>query len=53
MKCITCKTVMKCIDDVNGASVRIDWLECPKCKSQAEVVFGQNGKYIEKVTWNR
>lgn len=53
MKCITCKTEMKCIDDVNEISTRIDWLECPKCKSKAEVTFGSNGEYIEKVIWDR
>lgn len=51
MKCHTCKTEMKCYDDVNDMSVRIDWLKCPKCNSWAEVTYGNNGEYIEKVIW--
>ena len=53
MKCMTCKTEMECIDDVNNNEIRIDWLECPKCKSRAEVIFGNCGEYIKKVIWNR
>lgn len=53
MECITCKETMKCVNDVNDISIRIDWLECPKCKSTAEVIYGANGKYITKVTWKR
>ena len=53
MKCITCKTEMKCFDDVNEISTRIDWLKCPKCKSTAEVTFGGHGEYIAKVIWDR
>lgn len=44
---------MKCIDDVNGAQVRIDWFECPKCKSQAQVNYGNRGEHIESVQWKR
>jgi hypothetical protein len=43
MECITCKTKMKCVDDVNDISTRIDWLECSKCKSKAEIQYGENG----------
>lgn len=32
MECFTCKSDMKCTDDVNDINVRIDWFECPKCK---------------------
>jgi len=53
MKCLTCQTTMKCYDDVNDISVRIDWVKCPKCGSQAEIQYGNNGEYIEKVIWNR
>lgn len=53
MECITCKTKMKCVDDVNDISIRIDWEECPKCGSKAEIQYGENGKYITKVIWQR
>ena len=53
MECYTCHEQMKCVDDVNEISIRIDWFECPKCKSKADVEYGQNGKYITKVTWKR
>ena len=53
MECPTCKTKMVCYDDVNDMSVRIDWVRCPKCDSKAEIQYGQNGKYIEKINWNR
>lgn len=53
MECHTCRTKMKCYDDVNDISTRIDWLKCPKCGSWAEVEYGENGKYINKVTWKR
>jgi hypothetical protein len=44
---------MRCVDDVNDEAVRIDWLKCERCGSKAEIVYGRNGRYIEKVTWNR
>lgn len=53
MECITCKTEMICENDVNDISNRIDWLVCPKCNSVAEIRYGGNGKYIEKVIWDR
>jgi Zn finger protein HypA/HybF involved in hydrogenase expression len=53
MKCFTCKTEMKCTDDINEETVRIDWLECPKCNSNAYVSYGNHGEYIEKVVWKR
>lgn len=53
MKCITCKTKMICIDDVNDISVRIDLEECPECKSIAEIHYGENGRYVEKIIWER
>ena len=53
MKCYTCKSKMKCIDDVNTNQVRIDWYECDKCKSTATIVYGDNGKYIKDVEWKR
>jgi Zn finger protein HypA/HybF involved in hydrogenase expression len=53
MKCHTCKTQMKCTDDVNDQTVRVDWFECPKCHSTSEIHYGNNGEYIEKVIWKR
>jgi len=56
MKCITCETEMKCVNDVNDISTRIDWLDCPKCGSTAEITYGTNGaerQLIKKVIWNR
>lgn len=53
MKCITCKTKMKCEDDINEISIRVDFEYCPKCGSVAEIVYGNNGEYVEKVTWKR
>ena len=53
MNCLNCKTEMKCIDDVNEISVRIDWEECPVCKSQAEIIFDRNDMSIEKIIWTK
>lgn len=44
---------MKCVNDVNEILVRIDWEECPKCGSKCEIIYGNNGEYIKKVTWDR
>jgi len=53
MKCIKCKTEMACYNDVNDISVRIDWLRCSKCSSEAEVVYSTNGdRRVIKLTWN-
>jgi len=53
MKCITCKTIMICIDDVNDISTRIDFVKCPKCGSKADIIYGNNGEYINQVNWWR
>ena len=37
MKCIPCGEVMKCYDDVVTETVRIDWLECLRCNSFAQI----------------
>jgi hypothetical protein len=44
---------MKCTDDVNQETVRIDWLECPKCGSKAEIRYYNHGECIEKAIWIR
>lgn len=53
MECLTCSTKMQCYNDVNDISTRIDWVKCPKCGSEAEIRYGENGKYITEVTWKR
>ncbi len=53
MKCFTCKTEMKCISDVNEILVRIDFEECPKCGSHADIIYGKNGEYINQINWWR
>lgn len=53
MECITCKEKMVCYDDVNATHARIDWLNCPKCESKAEVNYSVTKGYITKVTWTR
>jgi hypothetical protein len=52
MKCLLCETEMKCENDVNDISTRIDWLSCTKCGSVAEVQYGNNGE-LSKVIWEK
>jgi Zn finger protein HypA/HybF involved in hydrogenase expression len=53
MKCFTCHTEMECYNDVNNISTRIDFVKCPKCGSEANIIYGNNGEYIKKVEWFR
>lgn len=53
MKCYTCKSTMRCYDDINNEMSRVDYYECTKCKSKALVIYGNNGEYINKVVWER
>jgi len=53
MNCFTCKNEMVCVDDVNEISVRMDFVKCPKCNSEAEIYYGKNGEYIKEVVWRR
>jgi hypothetical protein len=53
MDCITCKTPMKCYDDVNDISVRIDWVICPKCGAKAEIHYDPQKHCIIKVIWEK
>ncbi len=53
MKCFTCKSRMKCVDDANDIDIRIDWFECPKCSSKSEVRYGDNGEYTKSVYWKK
>ena len=39
MKCLECGTEMKCADDVNTISTRIDWEKCPKCGATVEIEY--------------
>ena len=52
MKCFTCKVDMVCVDDVNFEGVRIDFMECPKCKSSADISYDRNMN-IKEINWSR
>ena len=53
MECFTCKTTMKCINDVVTETIRLDFKECPKCKSVATITMHPRKNYITKVEWKR
>ena len=53
MRCLTCSTIMKCVNDVNESHTRIDFVECPKCDSKADIIISVNNGHIEKVNWTR
>ena len=53
MKCYTCKTKMKCYDDVVAIGTRLDFLKCPLCNSKATIHYGNDGEYITGVEWKR
>ena len=54
MKCIVCESEMKCVDDVNDVSTRIDWMECPVCGTKAEIIYtNTTHPCIEKVTFTK
>lgn len=53
MRCFTCKTEMKCYNDVCEEGARIDFVECPKCQSRADIIYGNRGEYINRVLWFR
>lgn len=53
MKCIICNVEMRCVDDVNDISTKIDWVVCPVCGTKAEINFTADRKNIEKVIWER
>lgn len=53
MECYTCKDKMKCVDDINQEMLRVDFFECTRCESVAEVTYGAHGKYILTVSWKR
>jgi len=53
MKCFTCKTEMKCTNDVVYDLRRIDWLICPKCGSVSEIIYDIKDNFITGVTWYR
>ena len=36
MECYTCKSIMKCVDDINTGFLKLEYYECPKCKSKQE-----------------
>lgn len=53
MNCFICQEKMQCYDDAVDEHLRADWLRCPNCKSHAEIIYGDGGKVIERVTWTR
>lgn len=53
MNCILCNTEMTCVDDVVTEMLRIDWLECTKCKSHSQIKYGDNGRVIDEIVWKR
>lgn len=53
MDCFTCQTAMKNVNDVVTNSVRIDWKQCPKCGSVAQINYNPIKLYIESVHWKR
>ena len=54
MKCLECGTEMKCADDVNTISTRIDWGKCPKCGATVEIeYFSGVDLKLKRVLWER
>ena len=53
MICHCCNEQMKCVDDVNEISTRIDWMRCPKCNSFAEIEYDTSSHKIIQVVWKR
>lgn len=51
MKCFKCNTEMKCYDDINYETVRMDFEKCPKCNSKAEIIYNISTHTISKVIW--
>lgn len=53
-ECLTCHEKMICVNDVVEETTRLDFLECPKCKSSAEVAYNPKGTpYITNFRWWR
>lgn len=53
MTCLCCGEQMKCVDDVNNNTTRLDWERCPKCNSFAEIEYNVHNGNIETVLWKR
>jgi hypothetical protein len=53
LDCIMCGTEMICTNDVNEEMYRIDFVDCPKCKSQATVIYEDRGKVVSRIEWRR
>lgn len=53
IKCYTCCEVMKCVDDINQEHLRVDWYNCPRCSSWAEVILDSKDYYVKSVEWHR
>ena len=53
MECYICKEKeMKCIDDVNYETARIDWFECQNCGVKATVEYSPTDRsHVKKTTF--
>lgn len=49
--CVKCRTKMDCIDDINYDTVRIDYYQCPNCKSQETVQYNPHSMELIKLEW--
>lgn len=43
---------MECIDDICYTTVRIDFEQCPKCHSKADIIYNSKNE-IAKVEWSK
>lgn len=51
MNCFKCQSEMKCYDDINYDTIRIDFEKCPVCNSKAEIRYNIHDRNISKVIW--
>lgn len=51
MRCLKCNTQMDCVDDVVTTFLRVDWFECPVCKSKAEVHYDVKTMEMTNFNW--
>ena len=53
MKCYSCDSKMKCVDDIVTDWLRMDFFKCKRCHSKASVTYGKKGEYVLKVEWEK
>lgn len=54
MKCLECNEEMKCVNDVNYTTIRIDFLKCEKCGATADVAYTNAiPQRKDVVTWRK